>query len=119
MRKVNYLLIGLAVIAAVAPVAFAQALPPSGEIPIITPRSWSLSDIYGWPALIFNWAFWLITIWTVGVILWTAFEFVRSSGDPAKLKGLGTQIRNIFIGILLAILAKSIPAIIASFVKGA
>jgi hypothetical protein len=118
MKKVNYLLIGLMMVVIAAPVAFAQVMPPSGEIPIITPRSWSLSDIYSWPTLIFNWIFWIITIITVWMILMTALGFVQSAGDPKKLDELKVKGRNIAIGIALAVLAKSIPAIIASFIKG-
>jgi hypothetical protein len=118
MKKINYLLTGLAAVALNMGVVLAQAIPPPTDIPSLPTRTWSLTDIYGWPTLIFNWFFWIITIFTVWMILRTAFDFVKSGGDTNKIKELSPRAMNIVIGIALAVLARSIPSIIAAFITG-
>jgi hypothetical protein len=118
MRKINYFLIGLVMISASMSLVSAQATPPIIDVPIPQVRTWSLQDVYSWPNLLLNWFFWIIIVWTVWMVLRIAFDYVSSGGDPSKLKDMPKKGMNIAIGVALAILAKSVPAIIGAFVTG-
>ncbi|HOB89948.1 MAG TPA: hypothetical protein PLN18_01045 [Candidatus Colwellbacteria bacterium] len=117
MKKINYSTV-VAAIAANTTIAFALVLPPIiPGVGILDPKAWSWAEIASWPNIILNWFFWLITIWTVWMILRTALDFVNSAGDPKKMGELSTRGRNIAIGVILAILARSIPAIISTIIS--
>ena len=116
MKKINYLLIGLAIIVASTSMALAIPNPPGTGVPPIQQKEFNLQDVYNLVPMVFNWAFWIFTVYTVAMVLKLAFDFIKSGGKTEMMKTLADSGKNIVIGIVLAIIAKSVPYIISSFI---
>ena len=64
-----------------------------------------------------SWVFTLLIVLSVLFILWAAFTYMRSAGDEEKVKEANHQLFYAGIAIIVAIIAKGIPLIIAGFVS--
>jgi hypothetical protein len=75
----------------------------------------SVSDITAKVCVIFYWLFTAAIIISVIMILWGAINYMIGGAEPEKIKTATSMFKSAVIGIVIAILAKAAPSIIASF----
>ena len=95
--------------------AFAQP-PDLGDSPIE-----SISDLLGPLGIIctiFRWLFGLLVLVAIIFILLAAFKYVTAGGDAEKIKEANKQILFAAIAVVIAFVARSVPAIVITLVKG-
>ncbi|HOI60237.1 MAG TPA: pilin [Candidatus Pacearchaeota archaeon] len=63
-----------------------------------------------------DWAFLIIMVVAVGMIIWGAFTYLTSSGEPNAIAAANKKILFAAIGIVVALLAKAVPGIVLSIV---
>lgn len=96
------------------PAAFAQVPQPPVSAPEqITNVNQILSG--GSICTIVNWVFWLIIILSIIFTLVAAFRYLTAAGDPERVRAAGATLIYVVIAIIVALLAKGFPLIIASF----
>jgi len=64
---------------------------------------------------IINWIFYLLIILTIIFVLVAAFKYLTAAGDPEKVKSAGATLLYAVVAIVIALVAKGIPMIVASF----
>lgn len=64
-----------------------------------------------------DWAFLIIMVVAVGMIIWGAFIYLTSGGNPEATASANKRILFAAIGIIVALLAKAAPGIILSIVR--
>ena len=69
---------------------------------------WSIAD----------WFFTIFLIVAVIAIIYTAFMYLTSTGDPTKLKKARTSLTFAIVAIAIAILAAGIPTLIQNLLEG-
>jgi hypothetical protein len=103
---------GLAAVSSFAitavPSAYAQSTFPT--IPV-TP-SW----ISGEMCAIANWMFYFLIILSVIMVVAAAYIYLTSNGDPEKVGTATKTLTYAAVGILVGVLAKAIPTLVASIV---
>lgn len=62
-----------------------------------------------------RWIFTAAIVFSIIMALLAAIEYMRSAGDPAKVKASTNRLIFTAIGIAVAILARSLPVIVGSF----
>jgi hypothetical protein len=97
--------------------AFAQIQPPSGFTGSNVPQSGvsNLSGVLSSLCAIFSWAFIGLLVLAGIFIIVAAFRYLTAAGDPEKVKGAGTMLLYTAIAIAVALLARAVPLVIASF----
>ena len=90
------------------PVAPNQTNVPQGNIT-------SLQSVLQLLCTVFAWAFWFLIVLAVIFIIVAAFKYLTASGDPEKVKSAGTMLIYTAVAIVVALLARAIPAVIGSF----
>jgi hypothetical protein len=86
--------------------------PPSGP-----PTSGVPTDINGVLCLvnnIFAYLFYALILATIFFVIMAAFDYLASAGDPEKVKVANKQLLYAAIAIVVGILAKVFPGIVAS-----
>ncbi len=69
--------------------------------------------------VVFSWIFIGAILLAILLTLVAAYKYLTSAGDPAKVKAAGQTLVFVAVGLAVAILARSIPIIVGSFlVKG-
>src|SRR5690348_8283775 len=97
----------------VAPFALA-ATTFTGSLPPV-----SISNVSGFANLlctIAGWLFVFLIILSVIFIILAAFNYLTASGDPEKVKTASHQLIYAVVAIVVAVLARAIPLIVATFV---
>lgn len=97
--------------------AFAQ---PSGpiNIPGVGVQNDELTTVGGWSRLlitIIKWFYYVLFIVAVLMIIWAAFLFVTSKGDPKKTEAAKNMIKYAIIGMVVALLSY----VIVQFIQNA
>ncbi len=104
-------------IPALTVVLFAQyALADIDRAPIKHPTSVPLlsGGLVGIVCLGLQWLFTGAIIFSVALTLLAAYDYLRSSGDPAKVKSATNRLIFVAIGVAVAILARSLPVLVGS-----
>lgn len=81
----------------------------------------SVTDLTGSSGLfctIINWLFYLLIIGAIIFVLIAAFKYLTAGGDPEKVKAAGSTLLYAVIAVVIALIAKGIPYIAASFIGG-
>jgi hypothetical protein len=99
--------VGLPIVHALA----AKPLPLPGVVDNINSGESVLDSI----CVVLNYLFTAAIILSIALILIAAFRYITASGDPEKLKSAHKTLMYVAIGIAVAILARTIPVIVASF----
>lgn len=94
-------------------VAFPGPTPASPQAPIVGTTFAELLILIDRLA---NWIFSILVIVAVVMLVWGAFGFVISEGEPDRLKKAKDRITYAIIGLVLAIFTKSIIAVIKSII---
>lgn len=104
---------------AAAQSAFAQDVPPAG--PAVNPSSppqgqiTSIQGILNTVCVVFDWAFYFLIAFAVIFIIYAAFKYLTAGGDAEKVKGAGSTLIYAAVAVGVALLARAIPLIVASF----
>jgi hypothetical protein len=85
-----------------------ESFAPGQEIPG-TRDDWGLICMIGTIHYITNWVFYIIMIVVMIMVLYGAFTFLTSSGDPSKTGKATNVITFAVIGMIIALLARAIP----------
>lgn len=94
--------------------AFAQ--PVLGQSPIQ-----EVGDLLGPQGIIctiFRWLFGILVLVAIIFILLAAFKYVTAGGDAEKVKEANRQILFAAIAVVIAFVARSVPAIVITLVQG-
>ena len=113
MRKTYFVLLVLALVTSLsflAPLAFAEPTPPT-TIPVPPPNLglWALL------ARALQWLFNIVIILAAIMLVYAGLQYVTSNGDEKKV---GTALHTLtyaLIGVAVAVLAKSLIAVIGHF----
>ncbi len=97
--------------------ASAQVQQPSGFVGSSVPQSGvqDLSGVLTSLCAIFGWAFIGLLVLAGIFIIFAGFKYLTAAGDPEKVKGAGTMLLYTAIAIAVALLARAVPLVIASF----
>jgi hypothetical protein len=109
MNKLEkFLILGLQVGLIASPLAFAQQTPPP-------PPVQSFNDVLRIINVAINWLFTLLIILAVVYFILAAFEYLTSGGDKEKTDKAKNKLIYGIVAIVVAILARGIPALVGSF----
>ena len=64
--------------------------------------------------VLFGYAFFALLLAAIGFVLYAAFNYLTSAGDPAKITTANKTL--IFAAVAIALLARAVPVIVGSFV---
>lgn len=120
MKKFKYLMMewGAPVVALALPV-FASAQiqqPPTGAAPQPYTNINQITGASGILCTIINWMFWALIVLTIIFVLVAAFKYLTAAGDAEKVKSAGNTLLYAAIAVVIALIAKGVPYIIASFI---
>ncbi len=73
-------------------------------------EDWGLICMVGTIHYVINWIFYLLLIAVMVMVLYGAFIFLTSSGDPTKTSKATKTITFAVIGMIIALLARAVPA---------
>ena len=108
-----------AILALVLPTfAFAQYLPPAQPpVPTNVPQGniQSINGVLQSLCTVFAYMFYFLIVLAVIFVLIAAFRYLTASGDPEKVKGAGNMLIYTAVAIGVALLARAIPLVVASF----
>ena len=98
----------LTVVFLMSGIAYAQT-PPTA--PVLVSSYGSLNSLW---CPIFNVMFWVLMAVSIIMIFWAAFLYATSEGESEKPSQARKMILYAAIGIVIALIAKGAPAIVAS-----
>lgn len=78
----------------------------------------SIGGFVGLICTIAGWLFVFLVVLTVVFIILAAFNYLTASGDPEKVKNASRQLIYAAVAIVVAVLARGVPIIVATFVGG-
>lgn len=111
---------GPAVIAFALPaLASAQGInPPVPPVPSNVPQGniTSINGVLNSLCSVFGYAFYFLIVLAVIFVIFAAFKYLTAAGDPEKVKSAGTMLLYTAIAIGVALLARAVPLVVASFV---
>lgn len=119
MRKVKEFAkeLGAPIIALALPLfALAVAEPPTGVMPNSSIQA--TGDVTAVICAVVDWIFYLLIIAAVVFVLIAAFRYLTAAGDPEKVKKAGATLLYAAIAVVIALVARGIPLIAASFLGG-
>lgn len=67
---------------------------------------------------IINWLFYLLIIAAIAFVIVAAFRYLAAAGDPEKVKAASNTLLYAAIAVVVALVAKGIPFLAASFIGG-
>ncbi len=76
----------------------------------------SFADIQGIITRFTTWAFWLFFAAAVFFILWAGYDYLKGTDDGVK--NASKKLKAAIIGIIIALVARSIPNLIQSLLAG-
>jgi hypothetical protein len=91
-----------------APHSPTQAGIPQGNIS-------SIQGVLNTVCIVFAWAFYFLVAAAVIFIIYAAFKYLTAAGDAEKVKGAGNTLLYAAVAVGVALLARAIPLIVASF----
>lgn len=110
MKKIfPFLLLGLVLLThQVYAIAKAPITPPTGPISI------GGGTVAGVVCLGLQWLFTGAILFSIILALVAAYEYMRSSGEPAKVTAATNRLIFVAIGVAVAILARTLPVLVGS-----
>jgi hypothetical protein len=91
---------------------------PTAPTPASGVASAQISSIQGvldTVCVVFSWLFYFLVALAVVFIVIAAFKYLFAGGDPEKVKGAGNMLLYAAVAVGVALLARAIPSIVASF----
>jgi len=111
---------GVSILSLVLPVmASAQNIPPPTGItnPGSVPQGkiTSIGGVLSTVCVVFDWAFYFLVALAVLFIVVAAFKYLMAGGNPENVKGAGNTLLYAAVAVGVALLARAVPLIVASF----
>jgi hypothetical protein len=81
----------------------------------------NINQILGAGSLLCNivsWVFWIFIVLVVIFVLLAAFKYLTAAGDPEKVKSAGHSLLYAAIAVIVALIARGLPAIVSSIIGG-
>lgn len=75
----------------------------------------SLQGVLNTVCVVFSWMFYFLVALAVIFIVIAAFKYLTAGGDAEKVKGAGSTLLYAAIAVGVALLARAIPLVVASF----
>jgi hypothetical protein len=75
----------------------------------------SVQSVLNLVCVVFDWAFYFLIALSVLFIIVAAFKYLTAGGDPEKVKGAGSTLLYAAIAVAVALLARAVPLVVASF----
>ena len=107
------------IVALVIPaLTFAAETPTGATQTVNVPQGniTSVGSVLNLLCSVFGWAFYFLIVLAVIFVIVAAFKYLTAAGDPEKVKAAGATLLYAAVAIAVALLAKSIPLIVGSFV---
>ena len=99
--------------------AAAQSIPtptaPQNPTTIPQGHLTSLQGVLNTVCVVFDWAFYFLVALAVIFIIVAAFKYLTAAGDAEKVKGAGNTLLYAAVAVGVALLARAVPLIVASF----
>jgi hypothetical protein len=89
--------------------------PPVNPTTVPQGNITSLQSILNTVCIVFDWAFYFLVALAVVFIIVAAFKYLTAAGEPEKVKAAGSTLLYAAIAVGVALLARAIPLIVASF----
>ena len=77
----------------------------------------SIQGVLNDVCVVFDWMFYFLVALAVVFIIVAAFKYLTAAGDPEKVRGAGQTLLYAAIAVGVALLARAIPLIVASFLN--
>lgn len=111
---------GVSIAALVLPVmASAQNIPvpqpPQNAGSVPQGNISSIQGVLNTVCIVFDWAFYFLVAAAVIFIIYAAFKYLTAAGDAEKVKAAGSTLLYAAVAVGVALLARAIPLIVASF----
>ena len=91
--------------------------PPVNPTTVPQGNITSIQGVLNTVCVVFDWAFYFLVALAVVFIIVAAFKYLTAAGDPEKVKGAGSTLLYAAIAVGVALLARAIPLIVASFLN--
>lgn len=115
---VSILTLALPVFAS-ASTALAASLPtpqaPTNPASIPQGNITSVQSVLNLVCVVFDWAFYFLIALAVLFIIYAAFKYLTAAGEAEKVKGAGDTLIYAAVAVGVALLARAVPLIVASF----
>jgi hypothetical protein len=92
----------------------AQPTLPTGSTPFASGIV-SAQGVLNFVCTIFSWMFYFLIVLAIVFVVIAAYKYLFSGGSPEKTKGAQNALLYAAIAVAVALLAKGIPSIVASF----
>ena len=92
--------------------------PPVPGVPCSITTTGGPNTIYNILANVINIAFIVLMLLAVLFIIWAAFNYLTAGGDAEKVENAQRQLMYAVIAIVIGLLAKAVPLIVAQFLAG-
>ncbi len=106
--------LSLAALTSLAPM---MALAQGQVVPLPTTNVNSITTLLGSMCTILNWVFTVLLILGILFVIVAAFRYLTASGDPEKVKKANHTLIYAAVAILVGILAKAVPIVVASLIN--
>lgn len=111
---------GVSILSLALPVlASAQTLPtPTAPVNPSAPPQGHITSIQGvlnTVCIVFDWMFYFLVALAVIFIIVAAFKYLTAAGEAEKVKGAGNTLLYAAVAVGVALLARAVPLIVASF----
>ncbi len=87
--------------------------------PVVAPQPYqNINQVTGASGILciaINWIFWFLIVLTIIFVLVAAFKYLTAAGNPEKVTSASHTLLYAAIAVVVAVLARGLPYIIASF----
>lgn len=116
MKKLIPLLVVFGLIAVPMTLVLAQGLGTVPDLP--GPDATSITaqgGIVRFICMVFSYAFFALLLAAVGFVLYAAYNYLTSGGDPGKVATANKTLIFAAVAVAVALLARAVPVIIGNF----
>jgi hypothetical protein len=111
---------GVSIVSLALPfMAMAQTIPvpqaPQNPGSVPQGKITSIQGVLNTVCVVFDWMFYFLVALAVIFIIVAAFKYLTAAGDPEKVKGAGSTLLYAAVAVGVALLARAVPLIVASF----
>ena len=100
-----------------------QKVRAAGLLLIVLPLTASAAienweDVEGVIRRLTNWIFGILILFSIVMIMWSAFLYMTAGGDPEKVKQANHNMLYVAIALAIALLAGSVPPLVRVIILG-
>jgi hypothetical protein len=110
---VSILTLALPVLASAQQIPVPTAPQNPGSVP--QGHITSIQGVLNTVCIVFDWMFYFLVALAVIFIIVAAFKYLTAGGNPENVKGAGNTLLYAAVAVGVALLARAVPLIVASF----